>query len=208
MKKKIVVILAAMILAVVCVLAGASAPVAPEKSAWILLPETAIYSQPTFEAEVLYTCNQNESVTLNGDTVTDGEGVVWQKVVYNNSVEGYLPYNLLYFTTGSTTEEVRMVKITPEKMGVTVPLYKVLTEEPALYLSDGTDVTLLETSADYGEYSLVEYEGQNYFVKTVNITDTLTYNQKVAVIIASVVIGLIVCIVFILVIYKKKALNK
>ena len=208
MKKKIVVSIAAMLILAVCILAGASAPAMPEKSAWILLPETAIYSQASFDSDVLYSCNQNESVTLVGSAETDGSGVVWQKVVYNNSVEGYLPYDLIYFTSGSTTEEVRMVKITPEKMGVTVPLYKVLTEEPTLYLSDGTDVTLLETSADYGEYSLVEYEGQNYFVKTVNITDTLTYNQKVAVIIASVVIGLIVCIVFILVIYKKKTLNK
>lgn len=204
MKRKGLVIIAAIAAVLVSILAGASAPTG---SAWILLPDTKIMKEASFDSEVVCTCNQNENVVLVGEKFSVGE-VVWQKVTYNGVKEGYLPYDLLYFTKGTTTEVVRLVKITPDKMGQTVPLYKVLGEEAELELSDGEHVMLLETKADYGEFSLVEYNGQRYFVKTANITDTLTYNQKVAILIAAIVAGLLVCLVAIILIYRKKMQNK
>ena len=204
MKRKGIWIIAAIAVLMFSLLAGASAPTG---SAWILLPDTPIQEQASFDSRVLHTCGQNESVTPTGDPFSVDD-VVWQKVVYNDSIEGYVPYNLLYFTSGNVTEVVRMVKITPDKMSETVPLYKVLGEEPTLQLSDGDHVNLLETSADYGEYSLVEYEGQNYFVKTVNVTDTLTHNQKIAILIASIVVGLLICLVSVILINRKRLQNK
>ena len=203
-------ILIAVLVCSVCLLAlfaGASAP-ANNSAAWILLPNTPIYAEASLDAEVLHLCAQNENVIVEGESFVGADGRTWQKVLYINSVEGYVTYDSLYFTGNSTMENIKMVKVSPTQMGKKVGLYKIVTEEPVLELSDGENVILLKTNADYGDYSIVEYKGEQYFVKTNELTDTLTYNQKVAIIIAAAMIGLLISFLAIIILYRKKKMNK
>ena len=204
MKKVAVVIL--IVLTCACALfAGASAP-ANNTSAWILLPETPIYASPSLDAEVLHVCAQNESVVVTGETTVDGKG--WKSVLYLNAIEGYVTEDALYYTSRSSLENIKVVKISPLKMGAKVGLYKIVTEDPVLELSDGENVYLLESAADYGDFSIVEYNGEQYFVRSSEITDSLTYNQKVAIIIASALVGIVISFFAIVILYKKKKMNK
>ena len=203
-------ILIAVLVCSICLLAlfaGASAP-ANNSAAWILLPNTPIYAEASLDAEVLHLCAQNENVIVEGESFVGADGRTWQKVLYINSVEGYVTYDSLYFTGNSTMENIKMVKVSPTQMGKKVGLYKIVTEEPVLELSDGENVILLKTNADYGDYSIVEYKGEQYFVKTSELTDTLTYNQKVAIIIAAAMIGLLISFLAIIILYRKKKMNK
>lgn len=203
-------ILIAVLVCSVCILAlfaGASAP-ANNSAAWILLPNTPIYAEASLDAEVLHLCTQNENVIVEGESFVGADGRTWQKVLYINSVEGYVTYDSLYFTGNSSMENIKMVKVSPTQMGKKVGLYKIVTEEPVLELSDGENVILLKTNADYGDYSIVEYKGEQYFVKTSELTDTLTYNQKVAIIIAAAMIGLLISFLAIIILYRKKKMNK
>ena len=185
--------------------AGASAP-ANITSAWILLPETPIYASPSLDAEVLHVCAQNEGVVIIGEATENGK--TWKKVRYLNAVEGYVTEDALYYTSRSTLENIKVVKISPTKMGAKVGLYKIVTEDPVLELSDGENVYLLESAADYGDFSIIEYNGEQYFVKTNEITDSLTYNQKVAIIIAAALIGVLISFFTIIILYKKKKMNR
>ena len=203
--KKFFVATLIVLLCVCAVFAGASAP-ANNASAWILLPQTPIYASASLSSEVLHVCAQNEGVEVVGETEIDGKE--WKKVRYLNAVEGYVTADSLYYTSRSSLEVIKVVKISPLKMGAKVGLYKIVTEDPVLELSDGENVILLETAADYGDFSIVEYNGEQYFVKTAEITDTLTYNQKAAIIIAAAMIGLLISSVTIIVLYKKKKMNK
>ncbi len=205
-RKNVFPIVILVLIVIASTLAGASAPVA--NNAWILLPDTEILSSPSYSSSVVYTCRQNEEVVLEGEPMVDVNGIVWRRVCYNDTYTGYVPQDMLYFTTRSTTESVRVVKISPEKMGAMVPLYRVIGEDAAIELADGTNVVLLETTADYNDYSVVEYEGQKYFILTKYITDTLTYNQKIAIIIAVAIVGIVVSAVVVLSMYRKKVLNK
>ena len=203
-------VLIAVLVCSICLLAlfaGASAP-ANNSAAWILLPNTPIYAEASLDAEVLHLCAQNENVIVEGESFVGADGRTWQKVLYINSVEGYVTYDSLYFTGNSTMENIKMVKVSPTQMGKKVGLYKIVTEEPVLELSDGENVILLKTNADYGDYSIVEYKGEQYFVKTNELTDTLTYNQKVAIIIAAAMIGLLISFLAIIILYRKKKMNK
>lgn len=203
-------ILIAILVCSVCLLslfAGASAP-ASNTAAWILLPNTPIYAEASLDAEVLHYCAQNEYVETKGEAFVGTDGRTWQKVLYVNSVEGYVTFDALFFTGNATMENIKMLKVSPSKMGEKVGLYKIVTEPPVLELSDGENVVLLNTAADYGEYSIVEYNGEQYFVKTCELTDSLTYNQKVAIIIAAAMIGLLVSFFAIIILYKKKKMNK
>lgn len=204
MKKTVLLILTISCI-VFAALAGASAP---QKTAWILLPDTEMRAEPSYVADVVYVCTQNAEVTVIGEPV-EVDGISWQKISFNNAKVGYVPQDHIYYTAQSVTEKIRVVKITPEKMGVLVPIYKTLDDVVAAgELSDGDKVVLLETKADYGDYSLVEYNGENFFVESKYLTDTLTLNQKIAVIISAAIIGIIVCIVTILLLSRKKNLNK
>ncbi len=187
--------------------AGASAP-ANNAAAWILLPDTPIYVEASLDAVVLHLCAQNENVVVVGESFVGADGRTWQKVSYINSVEGYVTYDSLYFTGNASMENIKMVKVSPTQMGKKVGLYKIVTEDPVLELSDGENVALLKTNVDYGDYSIVEYNGEQYFVKTSELTDSLTYDQKIAVIIAAAMVGLLISSVAIILLYKRKKMNK
>ena len=203
--KKFFVATLIVLLCVCAVLAGASAP-ANSTSAWILLPETPIYASTSLSAEVLHVCAQNEGVDVLGETAVDGK--TWIKVRYLNTIEGFVTEDALYYTSRTSLEKIKVVKISPVKMGAKVGLYKIVTEDPVLELTDGENVYLLESAADYGDFSIIEYNGEQYFVKTNEITDSLTYNQKVAIIIAAALIGVVISFFTIIILYKKKKMNR
>ncbi len=196
-----------LVFAFVCIglLLAASAPAGMR--AWILLPDTKVYGEPSTESETLIVLKQNESVALIGETTEVG-GVVWQKICYNDAVEGFVPYNLLYFTGSSYTKKVRFAQISPKKMGEEVPLRKTVTGDDVLFLHDGQSVLKVETDIDYGAYSQVEYQGEIYFVQTEFLTEKATLNQKVSIVFIVIAIVIVIAAPVLFVLRRKKGLKK
>ena len=174
-----------------------------------LIIDTPLYANCNLDSEfVLEKICANEAIELSGDEFDAEDGLVWQKVIYNKNFTGYILSSYIYYTTDTSTSEIIIKKAYSRKMGEKITVYASHDENSEIIGSyeDGESVnTLIEQSVDYGEFTKILYNDEYAFVKTDNLTKGLSYNQKLAVIIASGVVGALIVIgIFSFLIYKKK----
>ncbi len=206
-----IVVISTILLVVFCIFASAAAKPDTIKT----LIKTPLYAEPSYSAKtVVPEIKQNEKVEQLEQPILDAKGVQWVKIRYNSHYEGYVPYSYLYFTVDNDGyEEIYVAKATGQKSSDEIKLYKYYDEksETDKILHDGQKVNVVvEEDASYGDFIKIIYEGEYYFVKKDNVTTGLTYNQKLALIIAGGLIGggLAVAFIVILLVKKKRASNK
>ncbi len=169
-----------------------------------ILPDTPLYAESNEESTVLIKIPQNAKVTLLGENFIAGEKS-WQKVLYTD-LEGYLLTELLYPSIDNDNYTVRPMTVVSDSMGGEIPIYSSHTDinAPIKIVFDGEKVNLIEDGLDYGEYAKIEYEGEECFIFRKNITSGLSYNQRLAVIISSVFIGIAVVVAITIILLRKR----
>ncbi len=167
-----------------------------------ILKDTLLYKEPDLSSEVLVKIPQNALVELNGNRITVNSKA-WQPVKYT-SFEGYVTAEgALYSSLKNDAYDVLLAKATTKKMGNSVALYKTHSENyPAkVSVHDGERLCIVQDGIDYGNFVMVEYDNEYYFVLKENVTTGLSYNQTLGVIIAVcfvvVIIGVIVTVFFV-----------
>ena len=98
-------------------------------------------------------------------------------------------------------------------MGENINVYRSHDENSEIIgtLTDGQKVDVLvdySLSLDYGEFTRIIYEDEIGFIKTVNITTGITYDQKLAIILLSSIIGALIVTAVIILVIRKGKMNK
>lgn len=167
-----------------------------------------LYKEADFQSDiVLKEIKENEILELIGTEFKTTDGETWQKVKYNDAYEGYIPYSYIYFTTNNEGYTVQVVKAKSKSVGEKINAYKYYDDksEIAYTFLDGEKINVIvEQSVNYGDYRkiIVMNDGKSEFafIKEENLTAGLSYNQLIAVIIASgfavllIMVGIIVAI--------------
>lgn len=161
-----------------CGVFGISAASAASRTCYALYPDTPLYSAP--DGEVIASIPQNAEVKLGA--LSGG----WYVAEYQG-LSGYLKQAQVYFSyDGTSYLEVKSMKVLADGVGMSVEL-KAAPSDSALTVAsfgDGTRVEVVECSSeDY--YRVVGRETEMYIPKA-NVTDSLTRNQRVAVIIVGI----------------------
>ncbi len=177
-------------IAVLCVLCAA-APV----NSYVyktVLPDTPLYAETSLESEILIKIPQNAVIEIVGEKIFTGE-TEWQKVTYT-TFTGYVRNDAIYRSAANDNYTVKPVTAVSERMGEDIGLYDTHTADAVAVktIHDGEKVRLISNGIDYGEFSLIEYDGDFYFIRSSDITDGLSYNQKLAVIIACCFVGALI----------------
>jgi hypothetical protein len=172
----------------------------------VILPNTNLYEDADFNSDVLAVMPQNAIVTLDGDAFYEGE-YYWQKVSYN-SIIGYMLYGDLFESCDMENYTIEHGKARSLKIGEDINLYisNDTTSTIAYVLHDGEKLNIISNDIDYGNFELVEYEGENYFASKANVTTALSLNEEIALIIGLSALGIILVVVIIYTIKKRKKL--
>ncbi len=168
-----------------------------------VLPDTPLYAETSSESEVLIKIPQNAVVEIVGEKILTGE-TEWQKVKYT-AFTGYVRNDAVYRSVANDNYMVTPVTVVSEKMGEDIGLYDTHTSDAVAVktVHDGEKVRLISNGIDYGDYALIEYEGDFYFIRSSDITDGLSYNQKLAVIIAGCFVGALILVGIITIAVRK-----
>lgn len=159
-----------------------------------VLPDTPLYAETSSESEILIKIPQNAVVEIVGEKILTGE-TEWQKVKYT-AFTGYVRNDAVYRSVANDNYMITPVTVVSEKMGEDIGLYDTHTSDAVAVktVHDGEKVRLISNGIDYGDYALIEYEGDFYFIRSSDITDGLSYNQKLAVIIAGCFVGALILV--------------
>jgi len=168
-----------------------------------VLPDTPLYAETSSESEILIKIPQNAVVEIVGEKLLTGE-TEWQKVKYT-AFTGYVRNDAVYRSVANDNYMVTPVTVVSEKMGEDIGLYDTHTSDAVAVktVHDGEKVRLISNGIDYGDYALIEYEGDFYFIRSSDITDGLSYNQKLAVIIAGCFVGALILVGIITIAVRK-----
>lgn len=199
---KLIVCAIALILAMVF---SASAPVFGYK---VVLPDTNLYRSADINSEVIAVMPQNAGVALVGESFAVGE-VIWQKVVYN-TIEGYVLAHDIYESREIDKFDVKRAKARASKIGEDINLYisNDVASGVAQVVHDGEYFNIIITKIDYGEFHLVEYKGERCFALKTNVSELLSLNETLALIIGGAAAAVTVAIIIILIVVKNKKLYK
>ena len=200
-----VIIVITVIAVVFCCIAVAAKPVYVDK----VLISTPLYTQPDFNSGTLFDeIKQGETVEILSEDEIVVDGKNWIKISYLGQ-EGYILSSYTYKSAGADDYDLQVVKATGKTSTEVINVYEYYSEDSKIVgtLVDGEKVNLV-LGDKYGEndnFCKIIYDGEYRFVKAENITDGLTYNQRLAVIITvSLVSGLLVLGVVIVVLIQKK----
>lgn len=168
-----------------------------------VLPDTPLYAETSSESEILIKIPQNAVVEIVGEKILTGE-TEWQKVKYT-AFTGYVRNDAVYRSVANDNYMVTPVTVVSEKMGEDIGLYDTHTSDAVAVktVHDGEKVRLISNGIDYGDYALIEYEGDFYFIRSSDITDGLSYNQQLAVIIAGCFVGALILVGIITIAVRK-----
>ncbi len=167
------------------------------------MPDTPLYAETSSESEILIKIPQNAVVEIVGEKILTGE-TEWQKVKYT-AFTGYVRNDAVYRSVANDNYMVTPVTVVSEKMGEDIGLYDTHTSDAVAVktVHDGEKVRLISNGIDYGDYALIEYEVDFYFIRSSDITDGLSYNQKLAVIIAGCFVGALILVGIITIAVRK-----
>ena len=204
--KKILSALIVVVSVLSCVLLCAAAPT-HKYTYKVVLPETSLYSEADIQSNVLQKLPKDAIVELIDEPFLIGD-IEWQKISYTN-LTGFVASSSLYRSIKNDHFEVTRAKAKTTEMGVDIELFGThSTDLPAdKMIHDGESLRVINDGIDYGEFRLIEYDGAYYFIKAENITNGLSYNQKLAVIIASCSLGVFISSALIVVLVRKKSQN-
>lgn len=200
-------IIISLIIAILSLCLSAFTPPLDQSIIKTIHPNINLYQESSLESDVLIAIPQNASVTAVGTAFYQGE-LLWQEIEYI-PYKGYVLYNNLYISLHDDVVSLKIVKATTLIMGKVINLYEshdVNAEK--IEVCDGTKLFMVNDGIDYGEFSKVKYLGNTYFVIKNNITTGLSYNQIIAVYIASSLCAIIVISVGTMIIYKKRKILK
>lgn len=209
MKRKISlpILVLAVFAGTVALLLGAATPVSSINYKTVL-PDTPLYAEADVSSEILIKIPQNVVVNpIEGEVFVDGK--VWYKVDYT-SFTGYIMEESLYPSFSNDDFIVKSVTVIGDGMGKDVEIFDTHVDGAVAVGSvhDGEKVGLICNGIDYGEFSYVEYGGEYYFIRTANITDGLSYNQRIAVIIAcGFLVAIVVGVVIVAVVRRRRKIN-
>lgn len=186
-----------------CVICCAATPI-DDRVYKTILPDTPLYKETDCESEILIKIPQNAVVEHEGDIIYI-DSVGWRKISYTSFV-GYVHADALYPSVANDNYTATTVKAISKVMGEDIKLFDSHTQnsQAVKTVHDGEKLRLIENGIDYGEFSLVEYESEFYFVHTSDITDGLSYNQLLAVAISSGFVGLLIIAVIVIIVVRKK----
>lgn len=200
-------IIICLIIAILSLCLSASTPALDSPIIKTIHPNTNLYATSSLESNVVIAIPQNVTVTTIGEPFYQGE-ILWQEVQYI-MYNGYVLSNNLYVSLHNDVYNLRIVKATTAVMGHNINLYTSHdSTSDNIAVCDGTKMNLVLDDIDYGAFSKVEYEGNIYYVLKSEVTEGLSFNQKIAVIIASVFCGLIIIALAITMIIKKRKIAK
>jgi uncharacterized protein YgiM (DUF1202 family) len=196
------------ILAVIIFIASllcASTPIYGYKA---ILPSTNLYLSSDINSEVVATIPQNASVTPIDKSFQVGE-FNWQKVSYN-TIEGYVLSHDLYESREAESYKIKKGKARSAEIGADINLYVSNDKGSGILgvIHDGEHINIVSTKVDYGEFVLIEYQGNTYFALNSNITTSLSLNQTLALIIGGSAALLAVVIIIIFITVKNKKVYK
>ena len=178
-----------------------------------LIISTPLYKEADFNSEkILEEIQSNEIIEIREENFKNSKGELWQKIVYNNVYEGYIPYGYIYFSTNNIGYTVQVVKARSMHIGEKINVYSYYTNDSEIIhtFTDGEKINLVvEQSKDYGDFSKViilkDGKGEIGFVKTENITAGLSYNQTIAVILTGGLIAILIIVgITVAIVMRKK----
>lgn len=189
-----------------CVILCAAAPVNTQVYK-VILPATPMYEESQLNAKVMILLPQNATVTLVGESFMYGD-IEWQKISYT-TYTGFVTARALYRSTKNENYNVEIAKAVSGKMGEDINLYAThsFSGEVVCTVNDGEQLRIICDGVDYGEFLFVEYNGDYYFAPAVNVTTGLSYNQLLAVIIASCSVGALIIVAVTVVVIRKKRIR-
>lgn len=204
-KRRIILGLILCICVVFCIFCGAT-----KANVAKILIETPLFAEMDLSGEkVLDTVKQNETVEVVGEPLLDTNGTSWQKIRYNNHYEGYILSSYLYYTSKTDDYSVQVAKATGKSMTEEIKIYRHYDEESdvAGTVVDGEKINVvIGDKTDYGDFTKIVYKNEYCFIKTENVTTSLTYNQRIALYISLALIVLLIAVgtVIAVVITKRK----
>lgn len=181
--------------------------VSSEMATKVMLPSTKLYSATDFESSVAVTLSINDEVTIKEEILVNG--VMWYKVD-SHGVEGYLLASDVYSSYKNNSVSYLDAKIKTEKLGEKVNFYQTYSKNSEVVDVgyDGQNIKVVKNNVDYGEFSLVEYNGDYYFVLSNNTTTGLSYSQNLGLMIIGVVLFVLIIILGICIAIKKNKNKK
>ncbi|NCA92639.1 hypothetical protein EOM82_05230 [bacterium] len=204
MKKHSIIICLIIVILAVCT--SASTPTSSNYLFKTIHPNTSLYFDASLLSEVLIDIPQNAEVTVVGEPFYQGE-ILWQKVEYA-PFSGYVLYNSIYKSIENEPYNVRIVKAVSKSMGQKISLYVAHdASSEKIEVNDGTKLNLIITEVNYGDFQKVEYQSNTYYVLKDNITTGLSYNQLIAVILASALVVLLIATSLIIIMIRKRKLS-
>ena len=164
----------------------------------------SLYETTDLTSAVLVSVPQNAIVELSGNPVVV-DGKEWQKIVYSG-LTGYTYLDNLYLSSKNDNFAFVVGKAKSVYMGQSIPLYSVHDEqaEPVRYMNDGENLRVVVDNVSYGAFAKIEYDGEYYFIRSENVTNGLSFNQTLALIILGVVFVLTVVVVSVVVVLKRR----
>lgn len=178
-----------------------------------LIISTPLYKEADFNSEkILEEIQSNEIIEIREENFKNSKGELWQKIVYNNVYEGYIPYGYIYFSTNNIGYTVQVVKARSMHIGEKINVYSYYTNDSEIIhtFTDGEKINLVvEQSKDYGDFSKViilkDGKGEIGFVKTENITAGLSYNQTIAIILTGGLVAILIIVgITVAIVMRKK----
>lgn len=171
-----------------------------------VLPNTPIYASADTSSSVVGTIPQNAIVKTVGDPITV-DGITWQRISYTLLI-GYVTSTALYKSYAIDDYNVLIAKVKASGMGKDVPIYSYFSESVGVdrYVHDGEKISVIDDGIEYGKFSLIEYDGERYFILSDNVTTGLSYNQLIAVIIIAGVAGLVIIVSIIIMLVRRRKL--
>ncbi len=104
----------------------------------------------------------------------------------------------------------KRAKARASKIGEDINLYisNDVASGVAQVVHDGEYLNIIITKIDYGEFHLVEYKGERCFALKTNVSELLSLNETLALIIGGAAAAVTVAIIIILIVVKNKKLYK
>jgi hypothetical protein len=164
---------------------------------------TNVYFEKSIESIIVTTLSPNEQIRVTG-FVTTNDGVEWC-VANHMGIVVYVEKERLYQYRPSMVVEIYRMQTTVTHMGDDIMLYTIPDEEGVI--SSIKDGVLVEVLGEAGIFTRIKLDGNIYYVKTINITSSVTYYQKLAITISLVCIVSILC-VFLLIVFVKRQAKK
>ncbi len=184
-------LIAVIILIMTCIIpTTAVVAVANGSVPYVLHNGVNLYADTTFN-DVVEELDANVEVEILDEVIIGGE--TYYKVFVNDKT-GYILAKYVYYTEKNGTYVIFTAKAYGDRVGGHVNVYVLPNTDAEIKctLLDGTEMTVAKSEYE-GYYEVVLEDGVGY-VKEENVTTSISYNERVA-----LIIGIVACVTVILI---------